>query len=346
MVTPPLRIVYFGTPEFAVPTLRTLLESPSKVVAVVSQPDRPKGRGQRVAATPTKELAILCGVPVLQPTKLRDDEFLSAIAALRPDLGVVAAYGRILPDALLQIPTLGMLNVHASLLPKYRGAAPVHRAVIAGESVTGITIMRVVRELDAGPMLAARSRPVGPDETSAEVERDLSEIGASLLLTVVERLARGEAVETPQDDSAATYAPKILKTESPIDWSLPASRIHNLVRGLQPWPLASTAIGGVRCLIHRSALAPEGRADEDASDGQTPGPADRLRQGYGGQEAGHHPPEPGTVVQAEGDRLAVAAGDGLLIGLLHLQPEGRRVMTAREFLSGHRITPGLRLTSP
>ncbi len=352
MVTPPpLRIVYFGTPEFAVPTLAALLKSPtSKVIALVSQPDRPKGRGQRVAATPTKELAVLCGVRVFQPTKLRDEEFLSTVAALRPDLGVVAAYGRILPDALLSIPRLGMINVHGSLLPKYRGAAPVHRAVIAGESVTGITIMRVVQELDAGPMLASQPRAIGPDETSAEVERDLSEIGASLLLTVVERLARGEVVETPQDDSAATYAPKILKTESPIDWSLPAARIHNLVRGLQPWPLASAAIDGVRCLIHRTALAPEGRAEalryENAADEETPGPADRLRQGYGGQAAGHHPPEPGTVVQAGGDTLTVAAGDGLLLDLLRLQPEGRRVMTAREFLSGHRVSPGIRLARP
>jgi methionyl-tRNA formyltransferase len=331
---PPLRIVYFGTPEFAVPTLRTLLKSPSKVVAVVSQPDRPKGRGQRVAATPTKELAVLCGVPVLQPTKLRANEFLSAVAALRPDLGVVAAYGRILPDALLQIPRLGMLNVHASLLPKYRGAAPVHRAVIAGESVTGITIMRVVQELDAGPMLASQPRPIGPDETSAEVERDLSELGASLLLTVVERLARGEIVETPQDDSAATYAPKILKAESPVDWSLPAARIHNLVRGLQPWPLASTTIGGVRCLIHRTALLPQASAETLAGRAEAP----RYESATTA--------EPGTVVEVGGETLAVAAGDGRLLGLLRLQPEGRRVMAAREFLSGHRVIPGVRLTSP
>ena len=342
MVMPALRIVYFGTPEFAVPTLAALLKSASaEVVTVVSQPDRPKGRGQRVAATPTKELAVLCGVPVLQPTKLKDEEFLSAMAALKPDLGVVAAYGRILPDALLHIPRLGMINVHGSLLPKYRGAAPVHRAVIDGEPVTGITIMRVVKELDAGPMLATRSSPIGPDATSAEVERRLSEIGASLLLTVVEQLARGEKVaETPQDDSQATYAPKILKSESPIDWSLPAARIHNMVRGLQPWPLASTTIAGVRCLIHRTALS-EG----------TPGPADHLRQGYGGQEAGRHGEgrhgaEPGTVVQASGDALTIAAGDGKRIELLQVQPEGRRVMTAREFLSGHKVTPGVRLTSP
>jgi methionyl-tRNA formyltransferase len=329
MVEPPLRIVYFGTPEFAVPTLRTLLQSPAKVVAVVSQPDRPKGRGRRVAATPTKELAALSGVPVLQPTKLRADEFLSEVTALKPDLGVVAAYGRILPEALLKIPRLGMINVHGSLLPKYRGAAPVHRAVMAGESVTGISIMRVVPELDAGPVLALQPRLIGPDETSAEVERDLSELGASLLLSVLDPLARGQIVETPQDDSQATYAPKILKSEGPIDWSLPAGRIHNLVRGLQPWPLASTTIAGVRCLVHRTALLPDARAAEAPRHGQ------------------HQPPgEAGTVVRATGDTLAVAAGDGQAIELLRIQPEGRRVMTAREFLSGHRVNPGDRLTPP
>jgi methionyl-tRNA formyltransferase len=374
MVTPaPLRLVYFGTPEFAVPTLAALLESSAaKVVGVVSQPDRPKGRGQRVAATPTKELAVLCGVPVLQPTRLKQDEFLSTVAALRPDLGVVAAYGRILPEALLRIPRLGMINVHGSLLPKYRGAAPVHRAVIAGDAETGITIMRVVQELDAGPMLATLSTPIGADETSADVERRLAEIGASLLLTVVERMWRGEQVaETPQDDSQATYAPKILKTESPIDWSLPAIAIHNRVRGLQPWPLASTTIGGVRILIHRTRLVVDSTAEASEEEGPAEvsegvGPANRLREGYGGQEAGRHrdgsaesseadgPAEagrhgeghqPGTVVQAGGDTLTVAAGDGVLLDLLQIQPEGRRVMSAREFLSGHRLTPGVRLAS-
>jgi methionyl-tRNA formyltransferase len=298
-------------------------------VAVVSQPDKPKGRGRRVAATPTKELAVLSGVPVLQPTKLRADEFLSDVSALKPDLGVVAAYGRILPEALLKIPRLGMINVHGSLLPKYRGAAPVHRAVMAGESVTGISIMRVVPELDAGPVLALQPRPIGPDETSAEVERDLSELGASLLLSVLDPLARGQIVEIPQDDSQATYAPKIAKSEGAIDWSLPAGRIHNLVRGLQPWPLASTTIAGVRCLVHRTALPPDAGAAVPPGHGQ------------------HGPPgEAGAVVRAAGDTLAVGAGDGQAIELLRIQPEGRRVMTAREFLSGHRVKPGDRLTPP
>lgn len=313
--TPPLRVVYFGTPAFAVPTLAALLNSRHSVVALVSQPDRPRGRGHRMAATPTKELAVLCGVPVFQPLKLRDEAFLSSMAELRADLGVVAAYGRILPDALLAMPRLGMINVHASLLPAYRGAAPVHRAVIAGETVTGVTIMRVVRELDAGPMLARVTVPIDPDATSPEVEGDLAQRGAALLLEVVERLAGGAATETPQDEAQATYAPKVLKSEGAIDWSLPARRIHNLVRGLQPWPMASTTMGGARVLIHRTGVA--GMAAKAIS---------------------------GTILEADGDTLAVATGEDL-IRILQVQPEGRRAMTAREFLSGHRVVPGLRLPS-
>lgn len=312
---PPLRVVYVGTPAFAVPTLAALLKSRHSVVGVVSQPDRPRGRGHRTAATPTKELALLSGAPVLQPLKLRDEAFLRSIAELRADLGVVAAYGRILPDALLALPRLGMINVHASLLPAYRGAAPVHRAVIAGETVTGVTIMRVVRELDAGPMLARVTVPIDPDATSSEVEGDLAERGAALLLEVVEQLAGGTATEMPQDEAQATYAPKVLKSEGAIDWSLPARRIHNMVRGLQPWPMASTTMGGARVLIHRTAVA--------------------------GIEASAIS---GTILEADGDALVVATGEDV-IKILQLQPEGRRAMTAREFLSGHRVVPGLRLPS-
>lgn len=320
MVTPlprpaPLRIVYFGTPAFAVPTLAALVRSRHAVVALVSQPDRPSGRGHRVAATPTKALAALCGVRVMQPTKLRDDAFLGDLAALQPDLGVVAAYGRILPEGLLRLPRLGMINVHASLLPAYRGAAPIHRAVMAGDSETGVTIMRVVPELDAGSMLARLAVPIGPDATSAEVEAELADRGAGLLLDVVEQLAEGRAVETPQDDSRATYAPKVTKGESPIDWSLSAAEIHNRVRGLQPWPLASTTIHGGRCLVHRTRLAePLGEA------------------------------LPGTILRADGETLTVATGAGVL-QLMQIQPEGRRAMTAREFLSGHPLPAGLRLPS-
>ena len=307
-----LRVVYFGTPAFAVPSLRALIGSRHEVVALVSQPDRPKGRGRHVAPTPTKEVALEAGIPVLQPTRLRDEAFLAAMAGYGADLGVVAAYGRILPDALLAIPRLGLINVHASLLPKYRGAAPIHRAVIAGDEITGVTIMRVVSELDAGPMLATSPRTIGLDETSVDVERDLAEIGAAALLDVVERLAAGPIEEVPQDPDRATYAPKLEKAEGPIDWSLSARVIHNRVRGLQPWPMASTTIHGLRCLIHRTALTGRGT---DAS--------------------------PGTIVEAGGDTLAIAAGDASVLEVIVIQPEGRRAMSAREFLSGRALRPGI-----
>ncbi len=316
VASPALRIVYFGTPAFAIPTLRELIESRHSVIAVVSQPDRPKGRGHQVALTPTKELARQHGIPVLQPTKLREPPFLQQISALRADLGVVAAYGRILPQTLLEIPRLGMINVHASLLPQYRGAAPIHRAVINGDTETGVTIMRVVEELDAGPMLASVTRPIAADATSVDVERDLAEAGARLLVAVVDRMAERPVAETPQDHARATFAPKIAKSESPIDWKLPGARIHNLVRGLQPWPMASTIIEGTRCLLHRTRVQPD--------------PCDSG---------------PGMVLAAEADAIVVAAGDRSAVHILQLQPEGKRVMTAREFLSGRKIAPGSVLRS-
>jgi methionyl-tRNA formyltransferase len=310
----PLRIVYFGTPRFAVPALERLLDSRHSVVTVVSQPDRPKGRGQQLTPTATKELALAYGVPALQPDRIRDENFLSQIRALAPDLGVVAAYGKILPETLLAIPRLGMINVHASLLPAYRGAAPVHRAVINGEHETGVTIMRVVKELDAGPMFATATRPIGADETSVEVEIALAELGAALLVDVVEAMSAGTAVETPQDDTRATYAPKITKEETNVDWTLPAERLHNLVRGLQPWPLVSARIDGARYQIHQTAITRE--------------PADAPA---------------GTVVEATGDRFDIAAGDRRRLRIIRIQPEGRRVMTARELLAGRQIAPGTRL---
>ena len=311
-----LRVAFFGTPDFAVPTLQKLLESRHEVVAVVSQPDRPRGRGQKLQPTPTKAVAEAHGVRVLQPQRIRDEAFLQEIAALDLDLGVVAAYGKILPDGLLALPRLGMINVHASLLPAYRGAAPVHRAVIDGRTETGVTIMRVVRELDAGPMLATVTHPIGPDDTSVEVERALAALGGPLLVSVADRLAEGSVDEIPQDDSQATLAPKIAKTETSIDWTLPAARIHNLVRGLQPWPLVSAHLDGHRYLVHRTART-----------------ADRTNAA------------PGTIVAASGDRLALAAGDGEVLQILQIQPEGRRVMSARDFLAGHTIPLGARLSS-
>jgi methionyl-tRNA formyltransferase len=316
VTAPPLRVAFFGTPEFAVPTLDALIRSRHPVVAVVSQPDRPKGRGHKLQPTPTKLVAEAAGVQVLQPERVRDEGFLDTLRQLQVEIGVVAAYGKILPANLLALPRLGLINVHASLLPEYRGAAPVHRAVISGDAVTGVTIMRIVPELDAGPMMATAEYRIGDDETSVEVERALATLGAPLLLSVIEQLAAGTAVEAPQDDSEATFAPKIQKAEGTIDWSLPAREIHNRVRGLQPWPLVSAWLDGQRYLLHRTTRTGEQR------DG-TPG---------------------GAIVEATGDRLLVAGGDGGLLRILEIQPEGRRVMSAREFLAGHRLPAGARFT--
>jgi methionyl-tRNA formyltransferase len=311
VISPPLRIAYFGTPAFAVPTLRRLLASRHAVALVVSQPDRPKGRGQHLVPTATKEVALAHRVPVLQPERLRDEAFLRAVADLQLDLGVVAAYGRLLPDALLAIPRLGMINVHGSILPRWRGAAPVHRAVIAGDTETGVTIMRVVKELDAGAMFATVPRTIGPNETSVEVERDLAELGAALLVDTVEALANDRAVETPQPLEGVTYAAKLTKAESAVAWTEPAARIHNRVRGLQPWPLVAARLGDLRVLVHRTELTNE-KSSQPA----------------------------GTVLRADGDAFEVVAGGGIVIRILELQPEGRRVMRAREFLAGRRVPAG------
>ena len=248
-----MRIVFFGTPEFAVPSLEGLIAS-HIVVGVVTQPDRPRGRGQRVTDSPVKAVARAHNLPVLQPTRLRDPETLAALAALSPDLGVVAAYGKLIPAEMLQLPGHGMINVHASLLPKYRGAAPVHRAVINGETETGVTIMRMVAALDAGAMLMRVTRSIDPDETSDVVERDLAFLGVAPLLTVIEQLERGSVQEEPQDDSQSTYAPRLTKEEGLIDWTLPAAMIHNRVRGLYPWPHAYTHIKGSRVIVLKSRV--------------------------------------------------------------------------------------------
>jgi methionyl-tRNA formyltransferase len=309
----PLTLLFMGTPDFAVPTLSRLIESRHRVAAVLSQPDRPRGRGQKLARGPVKGLALDHGVPVWHPEKLRDESFLDDVRGLAADLAVVAAYGRILPEALIGIPRFGTINVHASLLPRWRGAAPVHRAVIAGDRETGVTIMRVVKALDAGAMFAARKRPIGPDERSPEVERDLASMGAELLLEVVEQIAAGTATETPQDERAVTYAPKILKEEGAVSWDQPAQALHNLVRGLQPWPLVSARLGGTRVLIHRTRVGGD----------PVPGPA-------------------GSLAPAA-DAIAVSCGAGSTLEVLALQPEGRRVMTAREFLAGRPLASGTRL---
>ena len=320
---PPLRIVFFGTPQFAVPSLRALLASEHTVAGVVTQPDKPRGRGQHVTECPVKQLAREHGIPVLQPDSLKDENALAALRALAPDLGVVAAYGKILPAAVLAAPSLGLINVHASLLPRHRGAAPVHRAVMAGDAETGISIMHVVQALDAGAVYRTATRPIGPDETSAEVEDDLARIGAGLLLEVIADIVSDRARPEPQDEQASTYAPRLRKEEGPIDWSAPSLVIHNRVRGLQPWPLAWTWLGGRRLIILKTRTAAGAGAAERPS------------------APGVDTAAPGTISGVSRDGLLVRTGDGLLEVLL-VQPEGRRSMSVRDFAAGHHLRAGTR----
>jgi len=313
----PLRVVFFGTPEFAVPTLREIHATGHEVVAVVTQPDRPRGRGQKPSPGPVKVFAETHALPVLQPERIRDEGFLARLASLASDLGVVAAYGRILPGPLLAIPRLGLINVHASLLPRWRGASPIHRAVMAGDGETGVSIMRVVPALDAGGVFARIRRPIGGDETSEDVERDLAEKGARLILPVIEALDAGTAVEVPQDEHLVTRAPRLTRDDGLITWSAPASSIHNQVRGLHPWPHAVTSLAGVRVIVLRTSLA--------AGLAAPPGNA-----------------KAGQVLAVRGDAIVVLAGDRQPIALLQLQAEGRRAVSAREFAAGARLHPGAR----
>ena len=314
VVGEPLRIAFFGTPEFAVPSLRALIASRHPVVGVVTQPDRPRGRGQRVSDAPVKHAAAEHHLPVLQPDRLRDPVFMAAIAQWKPDLGVVAAYGKLIPDDLLRLPRYGMINVHASLLPKYRGAAPVHRAVIAGEPETGVTIMRVVRALDSGGMFAKTTRAIGPDDTSADVERDLATLGAQLLMRVVEEIASGTAHEESQDEPLSTYAPRLTRDEGLMDWALHAAVLHNRVRGLHPWPHTYTFLDGSRLIVIKS------RVDQRSTTEQ-----------------------PGTVVGVSRDEIEVAAGGGSRLALVEVQAEGKRPMRVRDFLAGHPVAVGSRI---
>jgi methionyl-tRNA formyltransferase len=318
MVT--LRVVYFGTPSFAVPGLDRLLGSRHSVAAVVTQPDRPRGRGHHVTAGPVKALAESHGLPVLQPDKIKSPALLDSLRALAPDLAVVAAYGRILPDDLLALPRLGFINIHASLLPRYRGASPIQRAVINGERSTGVSIMRVVRELDAGPVFESRTLPIGPDDTSLDVEKGLATLGADALLDVIEALSRGNAVETPQDHERATYAAKLTREDGRLDWNETAERLHNRVRGVHPWPHAYTFLHGGRYGIHRTTL----RMDVE------PG---ALKPAS---------PPPGTILLAHGADLIVAAGQSSALRILEIQPENKRLMAVRDFLAGHPLRAGNR----
>lgn len=307
-----MRVIFFGTPEFAVPSLQALLAA-HDVAAVITRPDRPRGRGQKVTASPIKALADAHGAPVLQPTRLSDPDFLKQVAELKADIAVVAAYGRLLPQALLDVPPLGFVNVHASLLPRWRGAAPVHRAVLEGDPVTGVTIMRVVLALDAGPMLSTIATEIGPDETSEELELRLAEMGAGLLARTMPAIESRTVIEVTQDESKVTYAGKLERHESRIDWTRPAIELNRQVRGLQPWPLAAGLIDGRRVAFLRSA-AVEGTSSS----------------------------APGTVIEAGSEGLTVACGTGFL-RITEVLPEGRRAMSASAFLNGVAVKAGVQI---
>ncbi|HEY2154044.1 MAG TPA: methionyl-tRNA formyltransferase [Isosphaeraceae bacterium] len=316
-MTSPLRIAMLGTGDFAVPTFERLAASRHEVIALVTQPDKPQGRRGEIIPSRIKLAAEARGVPVEQPESINAPEGLELVKRLAPDLLVTAAYGQILSGDVLSVPPLGGINLHGSILPKYRGAAPVARAIQHGEAETGVTVIRMTPRVDAGGMLSFARTAIGPDETAGEVEDRLALIGAPLVLEAIEALVAGTATILPQDASAVTKAPKLKKDDGRIDWSQPAATIHNLVRAMQPWPVASTnwerAPGAaVRLIVH------ETRIDDAAG-------------------------EPGLVIEAKGDRLVVAAGSGA-VRLVRVQLEGKKAMGAEEFLRGYRAE-GTRMRS-
>jgi len=316
-----MTVVFLGTPEFAVPSLEALLGA-SEIVAVVTRPDRPRGRGLRVAPPPVAEIATRYALEVLQPASLRDPAFLRRLRDLAPDLLVAVAYGRLIPPAVLEIPPLGGINLHPSLLPQYRGAAPIPRAIAAGETETGITVLYITEELDAGDILLQRRVPIDPADTSRTLEAHLAEEGAALLREAVGLLASGRAQRAPQDPARVTWAPKLSRAEALIRWSDPAGRIANLVRALDPWPVAYTLRDGEPLRIWRATFLLD---DAD------------LRR--------HMPRAPGTVLRAGGGEhadLVVAAGQGSVV-IHEVQPASGRRMSAAAYLRGHPLAPGMRL---
>jgi methionyl-tRNA formyltransferase len=316
----PLRIIFCGTPDFALPSLRHLLaQSDFQIAGVVTQPDRPRGRGHATSSSSVKEAAVSAGVPVYQPEKIRSDEALQYFHRTAPDAVVIIAYGQIIPQRLIEIPRLGWINLHGSLLPKYRGAAPIHRAIINGETSTGLTTMRIDAGLDTGPTLLKFETDVGPDETAPQLYARLSEAGAPLVAETLRALERGTIVPAPQDNSRATFAPPLEKEEGRIDWSLPAQQIYNRIRGLQPWPGAFTSFRGKNCAIWGRPILGMGASFEAS-------PAGATRAS-------------GEILAGSG-KVHVACGDGTALQLEFVQLEGRKRITAPEFANGARLKPG------
>jgi methionyl-tRNA formyltransferase len=302
------RVVFMGTPAFACPTLAALVAGPHDVVGVVCQPDRPRGRGLALAPPPVKTLALEHGLPVLQPTKVRTPEFLDSLRALAPDVIVVAAYGRILPRPVLDLPPRGCINVHASILPRHRGAAPIQHAILAGDAETGVTIMAMSEEMDAGDMLLVRRTPIAPDDTGGSLTERLSRIGAAALTDALEGIAAGTIVPTPQPAEGITFAPRIEREHTRLDWTRPAVELERTVRAFAPEPSAYTTLDGATLKV----LAAE------------------VRTGGGA---------PGSILEAGARGLVVATGFGAL-ALLEVQAQGKRRMPAAAFLAGRRLAVG------
>lgn len=311
-----MKIVFCGTPLFAVPTLKAALRAGHEVALVVTQPDRPVGRGQAMAAPAVKEAALAAGLPVVQPEKIKKNDALrEQLEGIALDAILVVAYGRIIPKWMLELPRFGNLNLHGSLLPKYRGAAPVQWAVANGEPETGVTIMRLDEGLDTGPILAQRAMALAPDQTAADVFPMLAEMGAALMVETLKGLAVGAVRQVEQDDAAATYAPILTRDDGRMDFNDPAMKIYNRWRGFQPWPGAWTTLHGKKLTAHRMIPL-------DAS--------------------GHD--EPGTV-RVEGGQLFVHCGAGTWLELLEVQLEGKKRMSAAEFLRGRQVQSGDKLNS-
>jgi methionyl-tRNA formyltransferase len=314
-----MRVIFMGTPDAAVPTLQQLLVSQHEVIAVFTQPDRPVGRHQVLTPPPVKVVAQSRGIPVYQPEKLKTNEQVQALVrALEPDVIVVVAYGKILPGWALRIPPFGCVNVHFSLLPKYRGAAPVQWAIAMGETITGVTTMLMDEGLDTGPILLQRACEIGPEETAPELTERLAHMGAELLLETLEGLQHGRLVPRPQDDAQASWAPLLRREHGWVEWTLSAEAIRNRIRGFQPWPGAWTTLRGTRLILWKA------HADVGPS-GESPSLP------------------PGTVSEIARDALVVICGQGTRLRITEVQLEGRRRLPVSEFLKGARLSVGLRL---
>ena len=306
-----MRVVFMGTPAFAVPTLVKLAETGHDVELVVTQPDRPVGRGQKLTPPPVKRKALELGLAVFQPEKIKTDEAYERLQAIAPDVIVVVGYGQIVPQRILDLPRRGCVNVHSSLLPKYRGAAPVNWAIVRGETVTGVCTMQIVKKLDAGDVLLCRETPIGENETASEVMERLAPMGAELLAETLEGLKAGTITPRPQDDEASTYAPMMKREDGEIDWSLSAQEIHNRARGFDPWPGAYTTFRGKRLHLRGTRVG-----------------------------AGEAPA--GAIVEA-GQALAVGCGGGGMLLAHEVQMEGKARMRAADFANGYKPAPGERL---